>query len=507
MSSSQENYAALKALSHYARTLSGISSLLEWDHETYMPTGASAIRSEQLKILAGLVHKEKTSKQYTDSLGKLIDLKTGKIIAADLAEAQQAALREWHRDYKRDVALPDDFVEEFAQLASQAQLVWRQAKNENQFHIFAPFLDKIVAMNRKKADYLGYKDHPYDALLDLYEPEAKTKDIQTEFDKLKKDIVALLKKITSSKQVNDDFIHGQFDTQKQLEFGKKILSAMGYDMTKGRLDLSSHPFSSSSHPSDSRITTRIHPTSVLSNISVILHEGGHALYEMGLPSDQYGTPLGEAISLGIHESQSRWWETRIGQSKPFWTYWLQHLQKEFKGKLSQIDIDTFYRGINKVEPSFIRVEADEVTYPLHVILRFELEKGLIEGSLSVRDVPEAWNAKMQELLGIKPKHNAEGCLQDVHWSMGAMGYFPTYTLGNMYAAHLFPAFEKAHPHWKEEVSQGQLLFIKDWLAQNVYIHGRRYTSKDLLKKITGKAFTTEAYIDYLIGKYKEIYKF
>lgn len=279
--SSQKNYAKLKTLSHYAKTLSGISSLLEWDHETYMPTGASSIRSEQLKVLAGLVHKEKTSKKFSNALSKLIDLKTGKILADDLSQEQQAALREWHRDYKRDVALPDEFVEEFAQLASQSQLIWRQAKNENKFRIFAPYLDKIVAMSRKKADFLGYKDHPYDALLDLYEPEAKSKEIQREFNTLKKDIVSLLKKITSSKQVNDDFIHGKFDTQKQLDFGKKILAAMGYDMTKGRLDLSTHPFSSACHPTDSRITTRIHPTSVISNISVVLHEGGHALYEMG----------------------------------------------------------------------------------------------------------------------------------------------------------------------------------------------------------------------------------
>ena len=352
--SSQKNYAKLKTLSHYAKTLSGISSLLEWDHETYMPTGASSIWSEQLKVLAGLVHKEKTSKKFSNALSKLIDLKTGKILADDLSQEQQAALREWHRDYKRDVALPDEFVEEFAQLASQSQLIWRQAKNENKFRIFAPYLDKIVAMSRKKADFLGYKDHPYDALLDLYEPEAKSKEIQREFNTLKKDIVSLLKKITSSKQVNDDFIHGKFDTQKQLDFGKKILAAMGYDMTKGRLDLSTHPFSSACHPTDSRITTRIHPTSVISNISVVLHEGGHALYEMGLPEKHYGSPLGEAISLGIHESQSRWWETRIGQSKPFWKHYLPLLQKEFKGKIAEIDFDTFYKALIKSNhPSFV----------------------------------------------------------------------------------------------------------------------------------------------------------
>jgi carboxypeptidase Taq len=507
MSNTQKDYNKLHTISRYAKTLAGISSILDWDHETYMPTGAATIRSEQVKILAGIIHKEKTGKKFSNALGKLIDLKSGKILVEGLSQEQKAALREWHRDYKHDAALPAEFVKEFAQLTSKAHLVWREAKNEDKFHLFAPFLDKIVSMCRKKSDYLGFQDHPYDALLDLYEPEAKAKEIEREFSHLKKNITSLLKKITASKQIDDSFIHGKFDSQKQLIFGKKILAAMGYDMTKGRLDLSTHPFSSASHPTDSRITTRIHPTSLISNISVVLHEGGHALYEMGLPEVHYGSPLGEAISLGIHESQSRWWETRIGQSQPFWNHYLPLLQKEFKGKISDISLDAFYKGINKVEPSFIRVEADEVTYPLHVILRFELEKALIEGSLSVRDIPEAWNAKMQELFGITPSHDAEGCLQDVHWSMGALGYFPTYTLGNMYAAHLFPVFEKAYPHWEDRVSQGELLFIKDWLAENVYKHGRRYTSKDLLKKISGKAFTAEAYIHYLQTKYQEIYRF
>ncbi len=466
MSTTQKNYKKLHALSLYASTLAGISSLLEWDHETFMPIGASAFRAEQLKLLAGLIHKEKTGKKFSRALGQLVDLETGKPLVNDLSAEQKAALREWHRDYRRDAALPEEFVKEFAQTTSQAQSVWRKAKNENSFPLFAPWLDKIISLCRKKADYLGYKEHPYDALLDLYEPEAKTREIETEFNHLKTHISSLLKKITSSKQVDDSFIYGKFDPQKQLEFGKQILEDMGYDMAKGRLDLSAHPFSSSCHPTDSRITTRIHPTSLISNISVVLHEGGHSLYAMGLPVEHYGSPLGEAISLGVHESQSRWWETRIGQSLPFWQYYLPLLQKEFKGNVSKVDLNVFYKGINKVEPSLIRVEADEVTYPLHVILRFELEKSLIEGSLSVREIPEAWNAGMQELLGITPSNNAEGCLQDVHWSIGGFGYFPTYTLGNMYAAHLFPAFEMAHPDWQKRVGKGELLFIKDWLAEH-----------------------------------------
>lgn len=500
----QKDYQKLHELSRNARTLASISSLMDWDHETFMPPGAADFRADQLKIMAGLVHKAKTSKNFAAVLGKLIDLKTGKTKAKGLSDEQKSALREWRRDYLHDNALPQSFVKEFAKLTSKAQLVWRNAKNGNDFSLFAPYLEKIVAMSRKKADYLGYQDNPYDALLDLYEPEAKYKDIKREFTSLKKSITTLLKKITAAKQVDDSFLHGKFNHEKQLKFGRMILDAMGYDKQFGRLDLSTHPFSCSCHPTDSRITTRIHPTSLISNISVVLHEGGHSLYEMGLPPEQYGSPLGEAISLGVHESQSRWWETRIGQSKAFWEYYLPLLKKEFK--LDKYNLDTFYKAINKVEPSFIRVEADEVTYPLHVILRFELEAALIEGSLKVKEVPEAWNAKMKELLGIIPKSNAEGCLQDVHWSMGGLGYFPTYTLGNMYAAHLFLPFEKAHPDWEKRVAKGELSFIKNWLSKNVYQHGRRYTSHELLQLASGKPFSADAYIKYLNDKYFKIYK-
>ncbi len=505
MEKEDKDYKKLHDISRHARTLAGVCSLLEWDQETYMPPAGAEIRAEQQKTLVGLVHKEKTGRKFAAALAKLIDIKTGKIVKKNLNNAQKAAVREWRHDYLKDIALPSRFVEDFAKLCSQAQLAWRQAKNENAFQQFAPYLEKIIEMNRKKADYLKYKEHPYDALLDLYEPKATTKEVGSTFKDLQKSLQVLLKKITSSKQVDDRFLFGKFDHEKQLEFGRRLLKDMGYNMERGRLDLSTHPFSSSSHPTDSRVTTRIHPASLISNISVVLHEGGHGMYEMGLPVEEYGSPLGEAISLGVHESQSRWWETRIGQSKPFWQYYFPLLKKAFPGKIDKISLDAFYRAINKVEPSLIRVEADEVTYTLHVILRFELEKDLIEGKLPVRDIPEAWNAKMQALLGVTPSSNAEGCLQDVHWSMGALGYFPTYTLGNLYAAHLFEAFEKQHSNWEKRVARGELLFIKEWLHENVYRYGRQYTSKELLLKATGKPFTPDAYSHYLNKKYKEIY--
>jgi carboxypeptidase Taq len=502
---SQKDYQRLFDLSKHTRILQGVSSLLDWDQETYMPPSGASIRSEQLKALAGIIHREKTGRSFSNALAKLVDIKTGKILAEDLSPPQMAALREWRRDYLQDTALPAKFVEDFAKVTSQSILAWRSAKQENAFSKFAPYLDKIVKMCRQKADLLGYKEHPYDALLDQYEPDMTTKSVETLFSHLRTHLTPLIKKIQAAKQVDNQFLHGSWDKEKQIAFGHRLLQSMGYDMNRGRLDFSSHPFSSACHPSDSRITTRLHPTSLFSNFSVILHEAGHGLYEMGLPEDNYGSPLGESRSLGIHESQSRWWETRIGQGKPFWQYFLPLLKETFKEQLDHVTLDELYLGINKVEPSFIRVEADELTYPLHVILRFEIEKALIDGSLNIREVPEAWNAKMNEYLGILPKDNAEGCLQDIHWSMGGIGYFPTYTLGNLYAAHLFEGFAKDHPDWEIRVASGDLAFIKLWLHDKIYQHGRCFTSQELLKNATGKPFSAEPYLHYLTNKYTQIY--
>lgn len=502
----QKDYQFLHDLSKHIRILQGISSLLDWDQETYMPPGASSIRSEQLKTLAGIIHKEKTSKKYTKALSKLIDIKTGQLHEKKLPPPQKAALREWRRDYLQDTSLPTKFVEEFASTTSQAVIAWRSSKMNNSYKQFAPYLNRIVDLCRKKADYLGYKDHPYDALLDQYEPNMTTHEVSTLFAKLKGKLTPLIKKISTAKQIEDRFLNNEWDKDKQILFCNKLLEALEYDKNRGRLDFSAHPFSSSSHPTDSRITTRFHPTYLLNIFFTVLHEAGHALYEMGLPVSQYGTPLGDARSLGIHESQSRWWETRIGMSKPFWKYFLPFLKETFKGQLDSISLEKFYLALNKVEPSFIRVEADELTYPLHVILRFELEKDLIDGSLNVKDVPEAWNAKMKKYFDLIPPTDTQGCLQDVHWSMGGLGYFPTYTLGNIYAADLFAAFIKDHPDWETRLGSGELIFIKLWLHEKIYQYGRQFTSHELIQKATGKPFSADSYLNYLTEKYSKIYK-
>lgn len=505
ISKEQRDYNHLHNVSKEARTLSGIVSLLDWDQETYMPADGAGIRAEQLKTLAGIVHAKKTGRPFSSALSKLINIETGEVLALTLTPQQQAALKEWRRDYRIEKALPKRFVEEIAVVTSKSMHAWRHARQQNAFHQFAPFLEKIVVLMRKKAEYLGYAAHPYDALLDHYEHGTTTVEMTSIFNHLRSTLTPLIKKITSKQQTDDSFLFGEFSTAKQMEFSHVLLKALHYDMARGRLDFSTHPFSSSCHPTDSRITTRIHPTGLMSNITAVLHETGHALYEMGLPTEEYGSPLGEAISLGMHESQSRWWETLIGHSKPFWHYFLPLLKTHFKKQLDHISLDEFYRAINKVKPSYIRIESDEVTYNLHVALRFEIERSLIEGKLAVRDLPDAWNAELKNLLGLPtPPTNREGCLQDIHWSMGAFGYFPTYTLGNLYASQLFAGFAIEFPKWEERVATGELGFIKEWLSEAVYKQGRRYSSKELVKNVVGKPFSAEPFINYLTKKYTNL---
>lgn len=479
---------ALKALSKKIAIMNGIEAVLNWDQETYMPEGSNHSRAEQMQLMAGLRHEAKTSQEFKKALGALIDLESGKILKTGLSDKEQAALREWLVDFKKATALPQEFVERFSLLTSHANQTWKEARKTNKFEIFAADLEKIVEMSQERAKLLGYKDHPYDALLNDYEPGLTTAHVEAVFDEVQKKLTPLLKKAPSKHKP----FKKEMGDKEQLELSHNLLNKMGYDIHHGRLDLSTHPFSTAPHPTDSRITTRIAHDLPLSNILTTMHEAGHALYEMGLPEEEWGTPLGEAISLGIHESQSRFWETRIGLSKPFW---------EMMAPIFNSDADTLYHSLNRIEPSFIRVEADEVTYPLHVILRFRLEKRLIEGTLKVKDLPAAWNEEMTKLLGITPPTDTLGCLQDVHWSMGAFGYFPTYLLGTMYASHLFEAFAKDFPDWETRVKKGELIFIKEWLNNKIHKHGRRYSPLEMIKQASGKEFSSAAFTHYLEQKY------
>jgi carboxypeptidase Taq len=505
MAQKKTPYDLLSDLSREIATWSTISNLLEWDQETYMPTDAIEFRSSQNGLVTSHAHKLKTSSKYTKLLGNLINIETGEILDPSLSAPQKAALKAWRRDYLRSIKLPSSYVKNLVTTTTKASSAWAEAKKASNFKKFAPHLEKIVKLNQKKATYLGYKESPYDALLDLYEPDSTCTKLTPLFDSLKTGLKTLLHKITSIPQHDASFLKQNFDPTAQFEFSKTLLAAMGFQAETSRLDLSNHPFCMAIHPTDIRMTTRIHEDDIMSNLFSALHEGGHGLYGKNLPIQFFGTPLGEQISLGIDESQSRFWETRIGRSRPFWHHFLPLLQTAFP-QLKDVSLDQFYFAINTITPSFIRVEADEVTYTLHVILRFEIEKMLVEGSLKVKDVPKVWNQKMQELLGITPPTDSLGCLQDIHWSMGSMGYFPTYALGNLYAAQLFEKFAHDHPDWESKVSQGNLTFIREWLKTHIHQYGRQYTPGELIEKVTGKPLSEKPYLDYLNAKYGKIYQ-
>lgn len=500
-------YQDLKEISTEIHNYGSILTLLHWDQETYMPSGGISARSAQIAQLSTLMHELKTSRRFKNCLEKLVSLSSGKPKIKGLSRIHLAALREWRKDYAKATKLPASFVRTFSQTTSEACQIWANAKKQNNFKLFAPFLQKIVDLVRKKTEILGYDEHPYDALLESYEPCMTASRVGTIFDGLQKELKALLAKISSCRQIDDSFLHRKVDDELQNQLGHLFLSKLPMDMAYTRLDLTAHPFSLALHPHDSRITTRLIPNLFMSNIFSILHEAGHSFYEMGLPLEHWGTPLAEACSLSIHESQSRWWETLIGRSLPFWKQYYPMLQKAGPAYLKKVPLERFYRAINRVAPTYIRVEADEVTYCLHVILRFEIEKALITGSLQVSDLPEAWNAKMKEIFGIVPPTDTQGCLQDIHWSLGDFGYFPTYALGNLFSAHFFTAFAKKHPDWQDQVEEGELGFIREWLKTNIHRWGRTYNSEELAKKVTGKPLTETAYCSYLKKKYAEIYRF
>jgi len=501
----KDPFVALHDISKQTALLSSIESHLDWDQNTYLPPDAVALRSQQLEWMAHLVHKSRTSSSFVKALSRLVDIESGEVVDSSLSAEKIAALREWRRDYLHLSKLPSAFVKKFTKITATAQHVWAKAKKEDSFSLFAPHLEKIVSLCRKKADLLGFKEHPYDALLDLFEPELTTSFLIPLFTRLKPSLTALLKKIHAQPVPDTSFLEGNFPHGIQMQFGHLLMKAMGLNPEFCRLDESVHPFCSGMHPTDIRMTTRIVPSLLVPHIFSVIHEGGHALYERGLPESRFGSPLGQAVSCSIHESQSRFWETLLGRSFPFWRYFYPVLQEYFPSAFQAVSIEDFYKAINKVKPSLIRVEADEVTYSLHIIVRFEIEKALLEGALKVSDIPDAWNEKMRTYLGISPDSNSVGCLQDIHWSMGALGYFPSYSLGNLYAAQFFETFERTHPHWKDLVAKGDLSFIREWLKTEIHQWGRMYTPQELVQKVTGKPLSEEPFVRYLEHKFGALY--
>jgi carboxypeptidase Taq len=486
------------------------ASLLSWDQETYMPAGGGEARAEQISTLQGIAHQKLVSSEIEGLLAAWINPETGEIRDSPgeaWDEPSRSLLREVWRDYSRAKKLPSDFVIKLSRECSLAQQVWAEAKENQSFSQFLPNLRTVLSLKREEAAYLGYRDSPYDALLDEYEPGSTIKELRPLFAQIKGRLVPLLKKIQeSSVQIDDTMLFHTFDQARQLEFGRMVLIAMGYDFERGRLDLSAHPFTTSFHPTDVRVTTRVHEHDLQSCLFSCIHEGGHGLYDQGLDPRYFGTPLGDSVSLGIHESQSRMWENCVGRSRPFWRFFYPMLQQTFHHQLRSLDGEQFYAAINRVKPSLIRVEADELTYNLHIMLRFEIEQDLIEGKTRPEDLPGIWNQKMEEYLGIIPSNDAEGVLQDVHWSFGAFGYFPTYTIGNLYSVQFYEQAKLEIPHLEDEIAAGQLMVLQRWLGQKIHRWGRMFTPDHLSRRVTGKSLDPEPFLSYVEKKYGELYK-
>lgn len=485
------------------RHINSTLAVLSWDQEVYMPQKGADLRAKTIANLSRLLHEKFISKEFSAILIKIKKINDSN----GLSRKEAAIFREIWREFSREKKLPADFVEELAETCSKAQSVWAEARKKSNFSIFQFYLEKIVELKRKEAEFVGYKKSPYDALIDAYEPDITSEEISIIFFELKNFLVDFIQKAKKSKvKIDTKILKGKFSTEKQKKFNEFMARKIGFDFGSGRLDISTHPFTTSFNTNDVRITTRYDESNIFCSIFSTIHEIGHALYEQGIASENFGTPLGEAISLGIHESQSRVWEKIIGQSREFWKYFYPKLRKEFPIPFKNIKPDEFYKAINGIEPSLIRTEADELTYNLHIILRFEIEKELIEGSIEVKDLPKIWNSKMMEYLGIKVSNDANGVLQDIHWSGGSIGYFPTYTLGNLYAAQLFAAAKNDLKSLEKDIALGKFDNFKKWLNNNVHVHGKFYSANELIKQISGKSLSSQYFIDYISKKYKKIYE-
>jgi carboxypeptidase Taq len=497
-----ESLDRLKRRLKEARDLQHVLAVLGWDQQTHMPPGGAQARAAQISTLAGIQHEIFVSDE-TKELIEGAEAETGELpYDSDDAALLRVARRDWENGHK----LPPSSVAEVSSHASISQQAWASARENDDFGSFSDFLQKSVGYSRQAAEYLGYEENPYDALLDQFEPGMKASQVKEIFDSLKSDLVPLVMAIGErAGSVSDEPVRRRFDERKQEGFGVTVAQAIGYDFSRGRQDRAVHPFAISFSRDDVRITTRFEPEFLNPALFGTMHEAGHALYEQGVAENLDETPLGSGTSLGVHESQSRLWENVVGRSRGFWQHFYPQLQETFPESLSDVDLEAFYRAINKVEPSLIRVEADEVTYTLHIMLRFEMEMGLLDGSIPVRDAPGMWNQKYQQYLGVTPPNDRLGILQDVHWSQGIFGYFPTYALGTILSLQLFDKAVEAHPGIPDDISNGRFDVLRSWLTENVYRHGRKYEPLELVERATGKPLQTTAYVSYLRQKFGEIY--
>ncbi|MCB0717439.1 MAG: carboxypeptidase M32 [Bacteroidetes bacterium] len=474
-------------------------AILEWDQETYIPDGAHESRASQLASLRAVAHAYATSERFANALNRAEE-------STDPSDDRRTRLlRVARRDYTKATALSTDLVSRLALAEARSKDAWRRARENDDFDSFAPHLNLLIELNREKADALGHDGERYDALLDQFEEGLVTSTVDGVFGPLRDELVPMIQAIDDASQLDDSVIRGDFDEAKQWALSKEIAAAVGYDFQRGRLDKSAHPFSTAFSIFDVRITTRVDRHFFSPAFYGTLHEVGHALYEQGIDPSLDGTPLADGTSLGMHESQSRLWENLVGRSLPFVTWLMPTLQRHFAGTFDGVDPERFYRAANRVEPSLIRVEADEVTYNLHIMIRFELEKALIAGDLSIEDLPEAWNEMYERYLGIRPESNADGVLQDIHWAMGAFGYFPTYTLGNIMSAQIFDAAKADLPELETNIRSGNFEPLLTWLRSTIHRYGRSRTATEILEEVTGVGIRSSNWLDYIRRKYGELY--
>lgn len=479
--------------------LQSASSMLQWDQETNMPIGASEFRGRQIATLSGIAHEKFTDGQVSDLLEELLEKShEDPLLKRSLLRIQ--------KDLNRKQKLSREFVEKQAIAISKAYEKWEYARSKDEFSPFAPQLKTLLELKKEESELIGYVEHPYDSLIDEFETGMRKSTLDQIFSKLLPQLSGLLDQINSTQyKPNIEFLFGNFNSKSQWDLGIKILELIGYDFKRGRQDLSTHPFTITISPDDVRITTRISEHNFQEMLWSCLHEAGHAIYEQGLPKDQYGFPGSEAASLGIHESQSRLWENQVGRELPFWEGQYALIQAAFPSQFKTIALEDFYKGINIVQPSLIRTNADELTYHFHVYIRYSLECLLLEDKLQAIDLPDAWNEMYRKFLGVSPKSNLEGVLQDVHWAHGSFGYFPTYSLGSLYAAQFYAAASKSNPNLERELTRGNTAQLLQWLKQNIFEKGRLFESEEICKMATGSGLNPDIFIDYLKKKYQTVY--
>lgn len=494
-----EKLEQLKARLGEVADIGYAASVLSWDQQVNMPPGGSEARGHQLATLSKIAQE----KLISDEVGRLIEDLQQELNGADTDEA--ALVRVAARNYDKAKRVPPSYIAERAIVTTKAFEAWKEARSKSDFSIFQPHLEKVVELIHKYISFFPEVEHPYDALLDDYERGMKTSDVKAIFDGLRPKQVELIRAITSAKPIKDDFLHKKYSEKKLMDFGEAVITKFGYDWNRGRQDKAPHPFQTTFSVNDVRITTRFEDDNPMATLFSTMHEAGHAMYEQGSNQAYERTPLAGGTSLAVHESQSRLWENLVGRSFPFWEHFYPALKKRFASQLDGVGLKAFYKAINKVRPSLIRVNADEATYNLHIMLRLELEIGMVEGTVAIKDLPEIWNAKFREYLGITPANHAKGVLQDIHWSIGYIGYFSTYALGNLISAQLWERINQNIPNLDDQIRKGNFDELLVWLRKNIHQHGQKYEPQKLIEMVTGSKITPEPYVRYLAQKYSEIY--